>query len=485
MSNDLRVLFVTPEAHPLIKTGGLGDVGGALPSALREAGVDARLLLPAYPGLIETVDAQPLGTPLLVLADMLEVQLFRGLMPDGNTPVYLIDAPSLYHRSGPYVDETGKDWADNAFRFAVLSRAAAMFGTNAELFDWEPQITHCNDWQTGLTPAYLAHTPGNRMRTLITVHNMAFQGNFPPRLLTHLDLPKSSFGMQGLEFHGQFSFLKAGLYYADHITAVSPTYAEEIQTSEFGYGLEGLLAQRSDQLSGILNGVDTAHWNPKNDPFLTAAYSSTNMQGKAANKLTLQQRFGLEPNPDVPLLGIVSRLTRQKGIDLVLAIADQLLAQPVQLAVLGSGDNTFESELQCLPREQPGRVGIHIGYDEELAHLVEAGADIFLMPSRFEPCGLNQMYSMLYGTPPVVRHTGGLADSVVDATPSTLADGTATGFVFTGANEAELLACVLRALILFQDRKTWRKLQTTGMQRDFSWAQSAAQYLALYQSLLT
>ena len=462
MSDDMGVLFVTPEAHPLIKTGGLGDVGGALPTALRHVGVDARLLLPAYPGLIETVNAQPLGAPLLVLAGMLEVQLFHGLMPGGDTQVYLIDAPSLYYRSGPYVDEKGKDWADNAFRFAVLSRVAAMFGSQPDLFDWKPKLIHCNDWQTGLTPAYLSFGPGNQTRTLITLHNMAFQGNFPPRLLPHLDLPKTSYKVQGLEFHGQLSFLKAGLFYADHINAVSPTYAEEIQTSDYGYGLEGLLAQRNDQLSGILNGVDTSYWNPLHDPYLPENYSSTGLAGKAASKLALQKHFGLEQNPDVPLLGIVSRLTRQKGIDLVLAIADQLLAQSVQLAILGSGDSAFESELQCLPREQPGRVGIHIGYDEALAHVVEAGADIFLMPSRFEPCGLNQMYSMLYGTPPVVRHTGGLADSVVDATPSTLADGTATGFVFSGANEAELLACVLRALILFQDRKAWRKIQLAG-----------------------
>lgn len=485
MSEELRILFVTPEAHPLIKTGGLGEVAGTLPPALREIGVDARLLLPAYPGLIEQLNAQPLGAPLQVLSSMMPVQLFHGLMPDGSTPAYLIDAPALYHRNGPYVDENGKDWPDNALRFGLLSRVAAMFGIEGVSFGWKPQLIHCNDWQTGLTPAYLAHASGIRACSLINIHNMAFQGNFPPHWLTHLNLPRSSFGVQGVEFHGQLSFLKAGLYYADHITAVSPTYAEEIQTAEFGNGLEGLLSRRKDQLTGILNGVDSAHWDPENDPYLQATYSRSKLQGKAVNKRALQKRFGLEADPNVPLLGIVSRLTRQKGIDLVLAIADELLSQSVQLIVLGSGDKSFEAELRQLQQEHPETVGVHLGYNEKLAHFVEAGADIFLMPSRFEPCGLNQMYSMLYGTPPVVRRTGGLADSVIDATPRTLADGTATGFVFTGDNEAELLACVLRALILFQQKTAWRKLQISGMKQDFRWHRSAQQYLALYRSLIT
>jgi len=484
----LRILFVTPEAHPLIKTGGLGDVGGALPPALREIGPDVRLLLPAYPGLVEKTGAEPLGGPLQVLRDILPVRLFQGLMPDTGTPVYLVDAPSLYHRSGPYMDENGKDWPDNVLRFGLLSRIASMFGLEGGAFGWEPQLIHSNDWQTGLTPAYLAHASGARARSLISIHNMAFQGNFPARVLRQLDLPRSSFRLQGLEFHGKLSFLKAGLYYADHITTVSPTYAREIQTAAFGYGLQGLLSLRRQQLTGILNGVDTVHWNPASDSLLPARFSSGKLQGKSANKQSLQERFGLQPDPKVPVLGVVSRLTRQKGIDLVLGVADQLLAEPVQLVILGSsgggGDGACQNDLQRLRLNFPGRVGIHVGYDEKLAHLIVAGADIFLMPSRFEPCGLTQMYSMLYGTPPVVRRTGGLADSVVDATPRTLGDETATGFLFRGDNEAELLACVLRALILYQQKTAWRKLQTRGMRQDFSWHHSAEQYLALYHALL-
>lgn len=359
-----------------------------------------------------------------------------------------------------------------------------MFGIAANPFGWEPQLIHCNDWQTGLTPAYLAHALEARASSLISIHNMAFQGNFPPHWLPHLDLPSSSFSVQGVEFHGQLSFLKAGIYYADHICAVSPTYAEEIQTAEFGNGLEGLLSSRMDQLTGILNGVDTAYWDPTNDPLLPAPFSRSKLAGKAINKRALQEQFDLTIDPKVPLLGIVSRLSWQKGIDLVLAIAGELLTQPVQLVVLGSGDKSFEADLKQLQQQWPKKVGVHLGYSEKLAHLVEAGADIFLMPSRFEPCGLNQMYSMLYGTPPVVRQTGGLADSVIDATPRNLAAKTATGFVFKGENEAELLACVLRALTLFQQKTAWQKLQISGMKRDFGWHSSALKYLELYRSLI-
>ena len=484
LSEVSRVLFVTPEAHPLIKTGGLGDVAGALPAALRETGLDVRVLLPAYPSLIEKTGAEPLGPPLQVLRDILPARLFLGLMPDAATPVYLVDAPSLYHRCGPYVDENGRDWPDNVLRFGLLARVASMFGHEGGAFGWAPQLVHCNDWQTGLTPAYLAHAPGARARSLISIHNMAFQGNFAARLLRQLDLPRSSFSVQGLEFHGKLSFLKAGLYYADHITTVSPTYAREIQTAAFGYGLQGLLSLRRKQLTGILNGVDTVHWNPASDALLPARYSSGRLQGKSANKRSLQERFGLRTESGVPVLGMVTRLTRQKGIDLVLGIAEKLLAEPVQLIILGSGDGACQNELQRLRLDFEGKVGIHIGYDEELAHLVMAGSDIFLMPSRFEPCGLTQMYSMLYGTPPIVRRTGGLADSVVDATPRTLADDTATGFLFTGDNEAELMGCVLRALILYQQKTAWRRLQTRGMKQDFSWRHSAEQYLALYRVLV-
>lgn len=484
MPAELRILFVTSEAHPLVKTGGLGDVGGALPPALRALGVDIRLMLPAYPGLIEQTQAKPLGSPLQALSSMLPVQLFQGVLPDTDTPVYLVDSPVLYHRNGPYVDENGKDWPDNLLRFGVFSRTAALFGSDGQVFGWTPQLIHCNDWQTGLTPAYLSVNSGRTAGSLLSIHNMAFQGNFPPLFLSQLELPKSSYSADGVEFHGQISFLKAGIYYADHISTVSPTYAREIQTAEFGYGLEGLLARRSGELTGILNGVDTTEWDPANDSLLPVRYARNRLSGKAVNKRALRERFGLDASENVPIVGIVSRLTKQKGIDLTLSVAERLLAEPMQLVVLGSGEKSFESQLMQLVSNLPGKVGVHIGYDEELAHLVEAGSDIFLMPSRFEPCGLNQMYSMLYGTPPVVRNTGGLADSVVDTTPSTLANDTATGFVFNGANSDELLACVLRALLLFDNKKAWRRLQISGMKRDFGWNRSAEQYLSLYQKLI-
>ena len=480
----IKILFVTPEAYPLIKTGGLGDVSGALPGTLRRLGADVRILLPAYPDLIEQTRAK-FRAALRVLSEKFQVQLFRGQMPHDRTPVYLIDAPALYHRSNPYVDENGYDWQDNAFRFAVLSRVAAMFGTNPELSGWEPHIIHCNDWQTGLVPVYLALDPSNQTRSLFTIHNMSFQGNFPPYAIYHLALPRSSYAVEGIEFHENLSFLKAGLYYADHINTVSPSYANEILTAEYGYGLEGLLTKRKERLSAILNGIDTKTWNPRSDAYLPATYSHGKLQGKAVNKLALQQRFGLDPAPDTPLLAMVSRLTMQKGIDLLLGIADRLLEQPLQLIVVGSGESCFESNLAQLRKKLPKKIGVHIGYDEEISHLVEAGADIFLMPSRYEPCGLNQMYSMRYGTPPVVREVGGLADTVVDATPLSLTNRSATGFIFRGENRDELYACVLRALVLYQDRAAWRKLQINGMKQDFGLDRCAEAYLRLYRSLVS
>lgn len=481
----IKILFVTPEAHPLIKTGGLGDIGGALPGALQRLGLEVRILLPAYPDLIEQTKARLCCEPIKVLTEKFQVQLFLGQMPNDRTPVYLIDAPALYHRSNPYVDENGYDWPDNAFRFAVLSRVAAIFATNPELSGWEPHIIHCNDWQTGLVPLYMALNPKTKAQSVFTIHNMSFQGIFPPYAIFHLALPRSSYAVEGIEFHQNISFLKAGLYYADHITTVSPSYAKEILTAEYGYGLEGLLIKRKERLTAIINGIDTKSWNPRSDPYLPAIYSQGKLQGKAINKRALQHRFGLESNLDVPLLAMVSRLTMQKGIDLLLDIADRLLQQPVQLIVMGSGESCFESILSQLRKAVPKKIGVHIGYDEALCHLIEAGADIFLMPSRYEPCGLNQMYSMRYGTPPVVRAVGGLADTVVDATPLTLANRSATGFVFAGESNDELFASLLRALILYQNRPAWRKLQINGMKQDFGLDRCAARYLRLYQALIT
>jgi starch synthase len=391
----------------------------------------------------------------------------------------------LYTRNGgPYTDDQGRDWPDNPLRFGVLSKVAALFGRGSGLAGWRADIVHSNDWQAGLAPAYLAHDPSAKARSLLGIHNIAFQGNFSPDWMSVLELPWSYFHVDGLEFHGQLSFLKAGIYYADHLVTVSPTYAREILTPEFGFGLDGLLSKRNGRLTGILNGIDTAHWDPGNDSQLAATYGSKDWAGKAINKQQLQQSLNLEQDPRAHVLGMVSRLTYQKGVDLVLGIGETLMEQPVQLVILGSGDNTYEGEWRGLAGRYPRRIGVAIGYDEKLAHLIEAGSDSFLIPSRFEPCGLNQMYSMRYGTIPIVRRTGGLADSVTDVRPSSLEDRTATGFVFEQANRSELLASVLRALLAYEDEPLWRSIQNNGMARDFSWRTSAVRYLELYRHLI-
>jgi starch synthase len=486
-TSSLRVLYAAAEAQPLAKTGGLGEVSGALPPALRKLGVDIRLLLPAYPGVIDTMAGQPVGEPFNVLPGVAEpVQLFQGRLPDNDTPVYAIACASLYDREGGiYNAADGSDWPDNVFRFGVLSKVAALFGSAAGLAGWQADIVHCNDWHSGLTPAYLAHDPNPWARSVLGIHNLSFQGNFSPQLLPSLDLPWSCFTEHGVEFYGQLSFLKAGLYYADHLTTVSPTYAQEIQTPAFGFGMEGIVAYRRQRLTGILNGIDTTRWDPQTDPYLPAHFGPRKFTGKAVNKQILQERLGLKADGEVALLAMVGRLTYQKGGDLLLGIAERLLQEPIQLVVLGSGDRNYEIEWRRLARDYPARVSVTIGYDAPLAHLIEAAADLFVMPSRFEPCGLNQMYSMRYRTPPIVRQTGGLADSVVDTTPRTLAQGSATGFVFEGATEAELLACVLRALLVYvEDKKTWHRIQANGMAQTFSWEDSATRYREIYERLL-
>ena len=484
--DSMRILYSTAEAEPLVKVGGLGEVSGALPGTLRQLGVDIRLLIPAYRGVIEAIQGQPIGESSQVVPGVDEpVQLFRGNMPNSDLPVYAITCPALYDREGgPYTDQDGEGWPDNALRFGVLSKVAALFGSAAGLADWAADVIHCNDWHTGLAPAYLLHDRRGRARSVISIHNLTFQGNFPPELLGPLGLPKSCFITDGVEFYGQLSFLKAGLYYADYITTVSPGYAREIQTPEFGFGMDGLLAHRRNRLTGILNGIDNRHWDPQQDTYLPARFGPQDLIGKAVNKQLLQERLGFKPNAETIVVGMVSRFTHQKGVDLVLGIAEELLEQPVQLVILGSGDRHYEIEWSRFAWDHPSNVSVTIGYDVALAHLIEAGADLFLMPSRFEPCGLNQMYSMRYGTPPVVHRTGGLADSVVDTTPRTLLAGTATGFVFENANTAELLACISRALLAFQDRKTWQKIQYNGMTKNFDWETSANQYLKIYQALV-
>lgn len=484
---DLKILFITPEMHPLIKTGGLGDISAALPAALHQSGMDVRILIPGYPQVMAGLKykrkiASFADLPYFPASTLLSARTTAA--PDGIR-VMVIDCPELYQRpGGPYLDQNGQDWSDNALRFGLLSRIGAILASDVSPLAWRPHIAHCNDWQSGLVPAYLHFYQGQKAASVITAHNLAFQGIFPPATVNRLGLPASSFAVDGLEYYGEMSFLKAGLYYADRITTVSPSYAREIQTAPLGFGLQGLLAARHQHISGITNGIDVTEWNPATDPYLAARYTSRKLDTKIANKTALQQKLGLEVDPDIPLLGMVSRLTYQKGSDLVMQIAPQIAEIPAQLVIAGSGDPIMEQTLTSLIQAFPGKISGYSGFDEPLSHLIEAGADCFLMPSRFEPCGLNQMYSQRYGTPPLVHATGGLLDTVVDCSTSTLADKTASGFVFDDLTAEGLLAAIRQVIATYDDKQVWRDLQRNGMKKNFSWRRSATAYHKLYSSLL-
>ena len=476
----MKILFATSELAPWVKTGGLGDVAGALPAALRKLGMDVRVLVPAYPEMLEHFsDAEEIARPLELGGLLPTPALRQALSPDG-TPLLLLDYPPYFNRSGnPYLGPEGRDWLDNHLRFGLLSRVAAWLGSEASTLDWQPDIVHCHDWQTGLAPAYLHYLPGRRAKSLLTVHNLAFQGLFDHASLFELGLPDAAWGIDGVEYYGYLSFLKAGLKHANAITTVSPGYAREIQTDEEGMGMAGLLRHRTEQLSGILNGIDDKAWNPATDRHLHQSYSARRLEDKAINKAELQRQLGLEQRRDIPLLGVVSRLTEQKGLDLLLEAAPQALDLPAQLVVLGSGAHALEQGYAALARKHRGQCAVTIGFNETLAHRIEAGTDIFVMPSRFEPCGLNQMYSLRYGTPPVVRATGGLADTVIDATDEKLGNG----FVFGPATADALLQALQRAATAWRDPKGWRALQKRGMARKSGWAEAARQYVELYQRL--
>jgi len=479
----LRILFATSECAPLVKTGGLGDVSAALPAALARLGVDVRILLPGYRQVLEQLPERHEIARLAASADFPVSRLLQGRMAPG-VPLFVLDCPELYDRpGGPYQNEAGSDWSDNALRFGLLSRVAALLGSADSPLDWRPQVVHCNEWQTGLAPAYLRYAAGARAASLQTIHNLAFQGIFEPALVGAFGLPPECFTPDGAEYYGKLSFLKAGLQFADAITTVSPGYALEIQGEALGFGLHGVLAARKDRLYGILNGIDTGLWNPASDPLIACHYTAATLAAKAGNKSALQRRLGLAPSPAVQLFAVVSRFTEQKGLDWLIEIAPQFLALPAQLAILGSGDPQLEHSFLALAQSDPRQVSTNIGFDEPLAHLIEAGADAFLMPSRFEPCGMNQMYSQRYGTPPIVRATGGLADTVVDCTAATLADGSASGFVFQEPGPAALLDAVTRAARAWRDGTTWRALQRNGMARDFGWDASARRYAEIYARL--
>ena len=377
----------------------------------------------------------------------------------------------------------GKAWPDNADRFSAFCRTITAIAMDEIGLDWQPDLVHCNDWQTGLVPPMLS-VRKNRPPTVFTIHNLAYQGLFDWKIFQRLNLPTNFWSTEAMEFHNQFSFIKGGLVFADWITTVSPTYAKEICTSEFGCGLEGLIAHRKDNLTGIVNGVDYAVWNPGRDLNIPVQFTQRSLFHKTENKSALQERFELPVDKDIPLFAVISRLVEQKGIDLILELVPELVKKGAQLVILGSGDSQLEVDILQAEKKYPQQLGVVIGYDEALAHHIEAGADFFLMPSRFEPCGLNQIYSQRYGTVPIVRHTGGLADTVTDTTPETLDDKTATGFVFSEATATALWGAIERALEHYQDADSWQQIMITGMKQDFSWKRSAEQYLALYEQLL-
>jgi len=480
----LKILFATSEIAPWVKTGGLGDVAAALPQALQALGAELRVLVPRYPALRAAFpEAHRIAHLPWMGGHLPAADLFETLTPGGGT-LWLLDCPMLFERHGnPYLGPEGHDWLDNHLRFGLLSRVAARLAGEATPMGWRPDILHCNDWQTGLAPYYLRFHEAAGAASVMTLHNLAFQGTFPPFVLGELGLSEADWHMDGVEYYGHLSFLKAGLRHADRITTVSPTYAVEIQGEAGGMGMQGLLTSRAADLVGILNGIDTSAWNPATDLHLAMPYDREHLDAKPENKHALQREMGLAEVDDRPLFGIVSRLSYQKGLDLVAAIGDALIALPSQMVVLGSGERGLEAAFHELAARHAGQVAVRIGFDERLAHRIEAGSDIFLMPSRFEPCGLNQMYSCAYGTPPLVRSTGGLADTVVNYSPAGLMDGSANGFVCHAATPEAILGTAGWAAALWQDKPSWRQLQRNAMSLDFGWEGPARRYLGLYREL--
>jgi starch synthase len=481
MPDVIRVLSVASEVFPLLKTGGLGDVVGALPSALETAGARSTTMVPGYPAVMAAMTdavvvhrfADLFGGPATVL---------HGTA--GSLDVLVIDAPHLYERVGnPYLGANGAEWADNGIRFAALGAAASAIATGV-VPDLRFDVVHAHDWQAAMAVVYVHFHEGPRPATVLTIHNLAFQGIYPAEIFNRLGLPPSAFALNGLEYHGDVSFLKGGLYFADRLTTVSPGYAREITSIENGMGLDGVLRHRSDVLSGILNGIDDTVWNPATDLLIPGRFARGRLGKRAVNKAELQRRMGLEERPDALLLGVISRLTSQKGLDMLLDQLDQVAADGMQLALLGAGDPELEQAFIAAAEWHLGSVGCIVGYDEPVAHLIQAGSDALLVPSRFEPCGLTQLYALRYGAVPVVSRVGGLADSVIDANEAALAAGVATGIQFWPATPEALQSALDRIQVLWRDKPTWAAIQRNGMAADVSWRRPARQYVALYRSLM-
>ena len=484
-SFSLRVLFASSEIYPLAKTGGLADVSAALPKSLAGPDVDMHLLLPAYPGAIEAAEKKSIEVELDDFMGAGPLRLIFARTPDTHLPIWLVDCPTLFRRpGGPYQDENRQDWPDNARRFAVFNHVAARLSRGHLVSGWRADIVHANDWPTGLVPAILVETLGERPATVFTIHNLAYQGLFPAAAYPQLELPYSAFNPDGLEFHGQVSFLKAGIRYSDLLTTVSPTYAQEILTAEYGCGLEGLLQQRAQDLVGILNGVDYEVWDPARDAHLASNYSAENLAGKRACKAALQEEFGFKADLQVPLVVFVSRITDQKMADVVASALPEVIGDGALCVLLGDGERHLEEQFAAAALRYPERIAFRVGYEEPLAHRLVAGGDVLLHPARYEPCGLTQLYAMRYGTLPVVRRTGGLRDTVIDATEDTLGRGTATGFVFEGMSIDAMVRCVGRALALYRQPQAWQNMQRQAMAQDFGWSGPARRYLTVYRKLV-
>jgi starch synthase len=488
----MKVLFVCAELYPFLKTGGLADVAAGLAPALKALGCDVRLLMPGFPALVKAArTTKPVAAlpqkpmPWGPALQLPQASLVQAKLP-GGVLTYLVQSSALYSRPGnPYLGPSGKDWEDNALRFAALGWAAASLGQGLDP-DWVPDLIHGHDWHAGLAPAYVrafADAGCTVPATVFTIHNLAYQGLFHGELFPALGLPAAQFDVPGLEFFGQISFMKAALNFSDRLTTVSPTYAHEILSDPQGCGLDGVLRERAGVLSGILNGVDYQVWNPAADAFLSKPYDLDALQGKAIAKKKLQLDFGLVPLAKSMLVGVVSRLSTQKGLHLLPDVVDGLVQRGGQLALLGQGDAALEQTLVDAALRYPGQVAVRIGFDEATAHRVMAGADVIAVPSAFEPCGLTQLYGLRYGTLPLVRRVGGLADTVVDCSLENLEEGLATGFVFDAQSAEDLLAALRRAFALYRRPAQWRQVQRRGMAQRFDWPTAAQHYLAIYQSL--
>lgn len=477
----MKLLFVASECAPFVKTGGLADVIGAVPKALAEMDVSVKVLIPLYPVLAGlAADGQDVmqvpdlfGGPARVIAVRAE-----------GLDLLLLDAPHLYDRPGNiYLDANGDDWADNHLRFGALSRVGAEMALKG-IGDWRPDVVNAHDWQAGLVPVYLRQSGAATPPTLMTIHNIAFQGLFDASVLGALGLERSLFTPDGFEYFGRVGFLKGGLALADKLTTVSPTYANELVTPEMGMGLEGLLRARQKDLSGILNGIDLTAWNPETDPNLVQTYSVRTIRAKARNRAEIETRFGLAPDPKAPIFCVVSRLTSQKGLDLLLECLPGLVARGGRLALLGTGEKAMERAFVAAASRYAGAVGVIIGYDEKLSHLLQGGSDAILIPSRFEPCGLTQLYGLRYGTIPVVARTGGLADTVIDANAAALAADCATGIQFAPVNALTLDQAIERTIGLYHQPKVWAAMVRRAMRHPVGWDRSAAAYLELFEDLV-